>query len=54
MSSDFLDENSRCRKPKVSEAMLISFGLVGSKEVPFGISDVQSVNIRIPFYKRFT
>lgn len=34
MSSDSPDENSGCRIPKVSEAMSISFGLVGPNPAP--------------------
>lgn len=34
MSSDSARENRACRKPKVSEATSIGFGLVGSNRLP--------------------
>ena len=48
ISSDFSDENSECRKLKVSLSMSIRQGLVGTKGVPSGTADVQAVNILLP------
>jgi hypothetical protein len=53
MSSDSLGENPRCRKLKVSSSMSIRRGLVGTKGVLIGTSDVQAVNILLPKKKRY-
>ena len=53
MSSVSADEISACRISKVSSAMSINWGLVGSKELPSGSSDVQVVNIRLLFVTRY-
>ena len=52
MSSDKTDENSVRRKPKVSYAMFVNVGLVGSKLSPKGVGDGKLVNIPIPTIER--
>ena len=54
MSSESPDENSGCRKSKVSSAMSISWGLVGSNLVLYIMArDVQTVNIRLLIFTRY-
>ena len=50
MSNHNSDEKSEHRKPQVSLAMKISQGLGGSKTIPKGVVDVQSVNIPTLLY----
>ena len=45
MSNRNLGESPRGRKPKVSVATMIDHGLGGPKGKPFGVPDVQWVNI---------
>ena len=53
MSSENICEKQIHRKSKVSWGRLIRPGLVGPKLRPYGVSDGQSVNIRILVMLRY-
>ena len=53
ISSENVREKRTHRKSKVSWGRLIRPGLVGPKLRPYGVSDGQSVNIRIPALWRY-